>query len=55
MTDYKTMYHKLFSTVTDVMEALNNAQLETEEIYVDSSGKDENKIVNLELISSKEA
>jgi len=34
MPDYKTMYFKLFSAVSDAIEILNKAQLEMEELYI---------------------
>jgi hypothetical protein len=36
MADYKKMYHKLFNAVTSAIEILQNAQLDTEEVYMDS-------------------
>ncbi len=49
MPDYKTMYFTLFSAITDAMQAvydalpvsevmriLNDAQLKTEEMYIDT-------------------
>ena len=41
MPDYKAMYYKLFNTYTDVIEMLQKAQLETEEIYMNSSEDEE--------------
>jgi len=42
MADYKEMYHKLFNAVTDSVNILHNAQLETEEAFI--SQKDSNII-----------
>jgi hypothetical protein len=35
MPDYKAMYHRLFHAVTDVVNILQVAQIETEAMYVD--------------------
>ena len=40
MPDYKKMYFKLFNSVTDAIEILQKAQIETEEIYI-TSGEEE--------------
>lgn len=53
MPDYKTMYYKLFNAVTDAVEILQQAQLEAEEIYINSSEKDEHKVVELKIIKDK--
>lgn len=50
MPNYKIMYHKLFNAVTDAMETLNQAQIESEEIYIDSGEKEERKTVKLEIV-----
>ena len=50
MPDYKTMYYKMFNAVTDSIEILKQAQLESEELYIESSEKDENKITELKVI-----
>ena len=44
MPDYKTMYFKLFAAVSDAIEILHNAQIETEELYISSP---ETKLVKL--------
>jgi len=41
MPDYKAMYYKLFNTYTDIIELLQKAQQETEEIYIDTSEDEE--------------
>ena len=43
MTDYKTMYYKLFNAITDAVEILQQAQKETEEIYINTSDYEEKK------------
>lgn len=44
MTDYKSMYYKLFNAITDVVEILQQAQKEAEEIYINTSDdEDEEK------------
>lgn len=50
MADYEKMYKKLFNSVTDVIEALQQAQNETEDIYIDSS---ENKVPEFKVIRGK--
>ena len=37
MPDYKKMYHKLFNAMTDAIEIMKQAQIEAEEIYINSS------------------
>ena len=34
MSDYAKMYHKLFNAMTDAIEVLQQAQRETEDMYV---------------------
>lgn len=34
MPDYKEMYHKLFNSVTDAINTLQEAQRQTEEMYM---------------------
>lgn len=36
MADYKSMYAKLFNTITDTIESLKAAQIETEEMFLSS-------------------
>jgi len=36
MPDYKKMYTALFNAQTDAIRILQNAQLKTEEMYIDS-------------------
>ena len=36
MPDYQKMYHSLFNDVTDAIAKLQQAQLKTEEMYMDS-------------------
>ena len=55
MPDYKTMYKKLFVAVTVAIDILQKAQQETEEIYIDSSENDDNKIVKLIHVDKKES
>ena len=54
MPDYKTMYYKLFNSVTDAVEILKQAQLDVEEIYIDSSEKDEHKVVEFKIVEDKD-
>ncbi len=53
MPDYKTMYFKLFSAVTDAVEILAKAQRETEEIYINSSEDEEERINKIKVIKPK--
>ena len=50
MPDYKTMYKKLFAAVTEAIDILQKAQQETEEVYIESSENDKNKIVKLKPV-----
>lgn len=34
MPDYKTLYHKLFNKITDVIDALQQVQQEAEDVYL---------------------
>lgn len=54
MPDYKAMYYKIFNSVTDAIEILKKAQLETEEIYIDSSEKDDHKVVEFKIVENKD-
>ena len=38
MADYQQMYLKLFNKVSDVIEELQQAQQETEELYIQGGG-----------------
>ncbi|MBQ7900599.1 MAG: hypothetical protein IJ365_01370 [Clostridia bacterium] len=40
MTDYKSMYVDLFNAITEAVEALKQAQIKTENTYVDTSAPD---------------
>lgn len=40
MSDYKSMYLKLFNSVTDAIEVLHKAQEEVEEMYINASEKE---------------
>ena len=54
MPDYKSMYHKLFKGVTEAIEILQQAQLETEEMYIDSSEIDEERASKFKIIDKKQ-
>ena len=43
MTDYKTMYYKLFNAITDAVDILQQAQTDVEEIYIKTSDDEDNK------------
>ena len=47
MPDYKTMYAKLFNAITDAVDILQQAQRDTEEIYIESSEKDDLRMKNI--------
>ena len=49
MADYKEMYKKLFRAVTQATDILQKAQLDCEEIYINSSEIDDNKIMQFIL------
>ncbi|MDO5479568.1 MAG: hypothetical protein Q4G23_10450 [Clostridia bacterium] len=53
MPDYKKMYTKLFNSVTDAIEILKQAQIETEEIYINSSEEDK-KVLNINILNREE-
>lgn len=41
MSDYKSMYFKLFNKITDAVEILTQAQKEAEEMYISEGGDEE--------------
>ena len=47
MPNYKDMYYKMFNATTDAIEILKKAQLEAEEEYINSSEKEDKKIIEL--------
>ncbi len=53
MPDYKTMYLKLFNAITDAVEILQDAQRKTEDIYIESSEKDAERIKNIRIIEKE--
>ena len=54
MPDYKTMYKELFKAVTEAIDILQKAQIECEEIYINSSENDDNKIMKLKVLNSNQ-
>ena len=50
LPDYKEMYRKLFIAVTQATEILKEAQIECEELYINSSEDDENKIAEFKIM-----
>ena len=44
MENYKEMYYRLFNKITDAIEILKQAQIETEEMFINAD-ENENKIV----------
>ena len=53
MPDYKTMYFKLFNSVTDAIDTLTEAQKEAEEMYLTSSENEDEKIKKIKIVSPK--
>jgi len=43
MPDYKKMYHDLFNAITDLIRELQDAQRETEEMYMSQGGEEQDK------------
>ena len=54
MPDYKTMYAKLFNAITDAVEILQQAQRDTEEMYIESGEKESLRTLDLQIIKGKE-
>ena len=46
MTDYKSLYYQLFNKITDVIEELQEAQKQAEEMYINSGQDDSSKECN---------
>lgn len=53
MPNYKDMYYKMFNAMTDAIEILKKAQLEAEEEYINSSEKEDKKILELKIHQKK--
>ena len=53
MPDYKRMYAKLFNAITDAVEILQQAQQETEEIYIESCDIDDLNAAKLKILDKK--
>ena len=51
MPDYKKLYFKLFNEITDTIEKLKKAQVDTEEMYLDIC---ENEFLNDEDLAKCE-
>ena len=51
MPDYKKMYTKLFNSVTDAIEILKQAQIETEEIYINSGEEEDKKVLKIKVLN----
>ena len=54
MPDYKKMYAKLFNAITDATEILQQAQRETEEMYIASGEIDDLQKVKLKVLDKKD-
>ena len=54
MPDYKKPYLKLFGAISDAMDILNKAQIEAEELYLNSCEEDEKKVVKFKVIENKD-
>ena len=53
MPNYKDMYYKMFNAMTDAIEILKKAQLEAEEEYINSSEREDKKILELKIHQKK--
>ena len=53
MPDYKRMYAKLFNAITDATHILQQAQQETEEMYIASGDIDDLQKVKLKVLDKK--
>ena len=53
MPDYKTMYAKLFNAITDATEILQQAQRETEEMYIESGKIEDLRAAKLKILDKK--
>ena len=49
MEDYKTMYHKLFNKITDIIGDLQAVQQEAEEYYLSHPPKQEADILPIKI------
>ena len=54
MPNYKEMYRKLFIAVTQATEILKEAQIECEELYINSSEDDDDKVKEFKIIAPKD-
>ena len=54
MPNYKEMYRKLFIAVTQATEILKEAQIECEELYINSSEDDDDKVKEFKIIANKD-
>ena len=54
MPDYKTMYGKLFNAITDAVEILQQAQRDTEELYIESGEKESLRTTDLTIVRGKD-
>ena len=52
MPDYKNMYKNLFNAVTEAIEILQQAQIDAEEMYIDSSEIDETKLSKFKILDN---
>ena len=51
MPDYKAMYLSLFNSVTEAVKILSDAQKRVEEIYINSSELDEEKLKQFKVVN----
>ena len=54
MPSYKSMYLRLFNRVTDAIALLQQAQIESEDIYVSSKDSPLIEVLNLQEYNEKE-
>ena len=52
MPDYKNMYRNLFKSVTEAIGILQQAQIDAEEMYIDSAEVDEKRIASFKVVES---
>ena len=54
MSNYKDPYFKLFGAIANAMDILSKAQIEAEELYLNSCEENEKKVVKFKVIENKD-
>jgi hypothetical protein len=49
--DYKTLYKKMFASVTEAIMILQEAQIECEKMYIDMGEDDDNMVKQFKLVN----